>query len=39
MFRYSPTGLFPGKSAATVFYSKIELFERPKARVQGFLGY
>ena len=33
------TGLFPGESAATVFNNKIELFERPKARVQGYLGY
>ena len=33
------TGLFPGESAATVFNNKTELFERPKARVQGYLGY
>ena len=39
MFQYSPTGLFPGKLAATVFNNMIELFERPKARIQGFLGY
>ena len=35
---YSP-GLFPGKSAATVFNNKTELFERPTARIHWFLGY
>ena len=40
-------GLFPGKSAATVFNSKIELFEKAKGQGPGsfrllgfrFLGY
>ena len=32
-------GKYWGKSAATIFNNKIELFERLKARVQAFLGY
>ena len=33
------SGSFPGKSTATILNNKIELFERSKARVQGFSGY